>query len=122
MNCPAIRELLPWYPSGLAPEEAAQVALHLRACPSCQEEFAQTQALRTFVRDALEAMPELRTEIWDRVALRSTGLPLGRLHLGDEMVGLSLGLWVRGKTLPVGLELSLLGKRLPIFAYAGGVR
>lgn len=120
MNCQMVQELLPWYPRGLTAEEAAQVAVHLRLCPACQEELAHTQALGAIVRKALEAWGEPRSQVWDRVALCTHGFRLGQLRLGSALVGLSLGFSVQGKTVPVQLELSLLGMRLPIFAYAGG--
>ena len=120
MKCERIGALLPWYPHGLTAEESAQVAEHLRGCLACQEEFAHIQALRGLVGRALASGPALRPEVWERVAVRTGGLRLGRLRLGSRMLGFSLSLAVRGKTLPILIEFFLFGRKVPIFEYAGG--
>lgn len=120
MNCQEIQELLPWYPVGLSPEEAALVVSHLRQCPTCQEELAQWRALETLVRKALLAWPEPSPRVWRKVAIRTFGFPLGHVRLGTEAFGFSLSLYVRKKALPILLELFLLGRRVPIFEFGGG--
>ncbi len=120
-KCEEIAELLPWYPWGLSPAEAAEVVLHLFRCPQCREEFSQIQALRKAVSEALDDLPGPSPGVWEEVLLRTNGLPLGRLEMGSEFLGLSLGLSWRGKSAPLFVELSLFGERVPIFEFTGGV-
>lgn len=119
-KCEEIVELLPWYPGRLPPAEAAEVALHLFHCPQCREEFFQIQSLRNAVAEALDDLPGPSPEVWRTILLRTQGLSLGRLEMGSELLGLSLGLFLRGKSLPFSMELFLFGKRVPVFEFAGG--
>ncbi len=109
-KCAEIAEILPWYPGDLSPAEAAEVALHLFRCPQCRAEFSQIQALRKAVSKALDDLPGPSPEVWGKVLLRTKGLPLGRLEMGSEFLGLSLGFSLRGKSVPFLWSSPFLGR------------
>lgn len=73
LDCPAVRELLPWFARGtLAADERAAAEAHLAGCSACRQELADT-----------------RRALW--IATRH--LPAGLL--ADYACGLTLGDWPR---------------------------
>lgn len=123
MNCGEVRELIPWYATGSLPgSERAEVALHLAECPACRTELAQAVRLVRDLREAFGSMPEPASEVWARTLARARGIPLGSLDVGSFLLGLSIGLSVRGGKVPVTGELKLFGHRVPLFEIEGGAR
>jgi len=121
VNCRQARELVPWYAIGSLPEgEQAEVALHLAGCPACRTELAQAVRLVRELRGAFARLPGPKDEVWIRTLARVRGIPLGSLDLGSFLLGLSIGLSVRGGKVPLTGELRLLGRRVPLFEFEGG--
>ncbi len=121
MNCREARELLPWYAAGsLSAGESAAVAAHLAACQACRAELAREVELVREVQGAVGRLPGAPAGTWEKVLARTRGIPLGKLELGSFLVGLSLGLSLRGGRVPLEGELRLLGRKLPLFKTEGG--
>ena len=123
MNCHEARELLPWLAAGaLPPEEQGELMRHLAGCAACRAELAQEVRLAREVREAVAGLPGVPEGTWGKVMARTRGIPLGRLELGSFLVGLSLGLSLRGGKLPLSGELEVLGRKAPLFETEGGAR
>ena len=123
MNCQDARKLIPWQAAGSLPdEEGAALAAHLAGCPACRAELAQAVRLVRDLREAFGLMPEPTTEVWARTLARARGIPLGSLDVGSFLLGLSIGLSVRGGKVPLTGELQLFGHRVPLFEIEGGAR
>ncbi|HAF71407.1 MAG: hypothetical protein XD60_1618 [Acetothermia bacterium 64_32] len=123
MNCRQARELIPWQAAGSLPgEERTALAAHLAGCPACRTEFAQAVRLVRELRGAFARLPEPKDEVWIRTLARARGIPLGSLDVGSFLLGLSIGLSVRGGKVPLTGELKIFGHRVPLFEIEGGAR
>lgn len=123
MNCREARELIPWLAGGaLSPGESSELMAHLAGCVSCREELAREVRLARDVREAVAGLPGTPAGTWKRVLARTRGVELGKLELGSFLVGLSLGLSLRGGRLPLNGELEVLGRKLPLFRTKGGAK
>ena len=115
MDCNEARELIPWYITGaLSPEEMQGLAVHLARCPACRDELAEALRLSLEVNAAFSRLPGVPDDLRDRVMAVSE-IPVARLDLGSFLLGLSLGLSVKGKRAPVQGDLRLLGRKLRLF-------
>jgi len=123
MNCQDARKLIPWQAAGSLPdEEGAALAAHLAGCPACRAELAQAVRLVRELRGVFARLPEPKDEVWGRTLARARGIPLGSLDVGSFLLGLSIGLSVRGGKVPLTGELKLFGHRVPLFEIEGGAR
>jgi len=112
-GCEEVRELIPWYVEGsLAPEEGADVAIHIGACTDCLHDVAVALRLRAAVRDALSALPPVSEEMWGRVSRQTLGRRLAQLDVGSFIVGFRLGAWLTRRGNPVRADLRLLGREV----------
>ena len=121
MNCREARELLPWLAAGaLPPEDMPELLSHLSECASCRAELAREFKLAREVRGALKGLPAAPIGTWPKVLASVQGIELGQLELRSFLVGLSMGLAVRGSRLPLRGELEVLGRKLSLFGKKGG--
>jgi anti-sigma factor RsiW len=112
-GCDGIRELIPWYVEGsLAPEEGADVAIHISACADCLHDVAAALRLRSAVRAALSALPLVSEEMWEQVSRQALGRRLAQLDVGSFIVGFRLGAWLTRRGNPVRADLRLLGREV----------
>jgi len=112
-GCEEVRELIPWYVEGsLAPEEGADVAIHIGACTDCLHDVAVALRLRAAVRDAISALPPVSEEMWGRVSRQTLGRRLVQLDVGSFIVGFRLGAWLTRRGNPVRADLRLLGREV----------
>lgn len=100
MDCQRVRELADSYLSGqLLVETNHDVVRHLETCPACREEMAARRALRTRLKGAMEAAPDLQprpdfaSELRTRLRPAAPPLPARRDVLrtwGSLAAGLAL--------------------------------
>ncbi len=122
-GCEELRELFPWYVEGsLAPEEGAEVAAHLSVCAGCLRDVAAAMELRTAVREALSALPEVPAAMWERVSRQTSGRRLAQLDVGSFVVGLRLGAWLTRRGNSVRGNLRILGRDVELFRAGKGGR
>ena len=115
IDCEEARELIPWYANGtLSPPEARELAAHLAECPACRAELADALLLSIEVRDAISHLPGAPKKVKEEV-LPQSEVPVARLNLGSFLLGLSLGVSVRGSKVPVEGDLRLLGRKVRLF-------
>ena len=119
-DCEKMRARIPWYVNGTLPqEEARALAEHLSSCPACREILAEAVILSFKVKDAISRMPRAPERIRERLLPRGE-IPLGRVDLGSFLLGLSLGLSVKGTKVPVQGNLRLFGRKVRLFKIEGG--
>ncbi len=115
IDCTKVRELIPWYANGTLPAgEAREVAAHLAGCPACRAELAEAALISIEVKNAVALLPGAPERIRETV-LPQGEVPVARLDLGSFLLGLSLGLSVKGNKVPVQGDLRLLGRRVNLF-------
>ena len=120
IDCERALKLIPWYVNGTLPqEEARALAEHLSSCPACREALAEAVILSFKVKDAISRMPRAPERIRERLLPREE-IPLGRVDLGSFLLGLSLGLSVKGTKVPVQGNLRLFGRKVRLFKIEGG--
>lgn len=115
IDCGEARELIPWYVTGTLPAaEARELAAHLAGCPACRAELADAALLSIEVKNAVSRLPGAPEKIREKV-LPQSEFPVARLDLGSFLLGLSVGLSVKGNKVPVQGDLRLLGRRVRLF-------
>lgn len=120
IDCKKAQGLMPWYANGtLPPVEARELAAHLAGCATCREELATTIRLSLEVNKAISRLSGAPDAVRSRV-LPSREVPVARVDLGSFLLGLSLGLSVKGTKVPVQGNLRLFGRKVRLFKIEGG--
>ncbi len=116
MDCDEARELIPWYVTGtLSPMETRRLAAHLARCPRCRDELAETVRLSFEVNSAISRLPDVPDDLKQKVTAIGGEIPVTHVDLGSFLLGLSLGLSVKGGRVPVQGDLRLLGRKVRLF-------
>ncbi len=115
MDCNEARELIPWYVTGaLSPAEMRKLAAHLVRCPACRDELAETVRLSIEVNSTFSHLPDVPDDLMEKVTAVGE-IPVAHVDLGSFLLGLSLGLSVKGRRAPVRGDLRLLGRKVRLF-------
>lgn len=115
IDCKRASELIPWYANRtLSAEEARDLARHIATCPSCQEDLVEAIRLSLEVKRAISSIPGAPEGLRERT-VPEREIELARFDLGSFLIGLWLGLSVKGTRGAVRGDLRLLGRRVRLF-------
>jgi len=115
IDCRKARELIPWYANGtLASDEAHELAEHIASCPTCRDQLVEAILLSLDVKRAISSLPGPSKGLRNKV-LPEREVELARFDLGSFLIGLSVGMSVQGKRVPVRGDLRLLGRKVKLF-------
>ncbi|GEM_PF-5796369 len=86
--CETVQELLPWYPHGLAADEAKLVKAHIVHCGVCSEDLCEIRALRRELSREAPVSLQRTYQSLERQIRRETILDAVKAGVRDQVYSL----------------------------------